>query len=582
MASNQTENRPAARRIGGFRSKLLLASAGAIAMAAITPAGANLTPAEIEAARNEGWRLAGEGRCAEAIPIFMRLGNSLSRALDYVEAANCAMQIEDSEAAVSALWEAIRRRDQLTPDQQVYALRSLGYQAEAQADWDRSLIGWDYAAQISNAASDRLMAARAARLSGRTGMATSRLLQIDPSGLQGDSLAAYYDERAQGMRETQPAAAAAYMQRAIAIDDQAWRRFDYALMLDAAGDTQGAIAGYRSALAADPSNADIQLSLAYALRRDEQNAEAGDLFAAIAPSRPDDASLREDMAYAYAAAGDNEAATAAFREVVDVLQRARPASTAEQEEVAAHLQRVRNEIRERERTLYGYAYATYRDEGAFGSPSNPQGAQSSIGGEINWRPGNLYSNGSGVTLYGRGYVGMEPGSFTLDEDSGQLAFGARWKPFRSTDFTIAAERLVALGDNARDDWAARASWGWSNGYDLDPNRDHWNYTSVYTDAAYLIDSEELYVYAQARQGRRFAVGENWAVTPYATVIAQYQDTPFGSDTRLEAGPGVELSRWMAWDEYAGYQQRVDFGLEYLFDIEGGDSDALMARVTWSY
>ena len=178
---------------------------------------------------------------------------------------------------------------------------------------------------------------------------------------------------------------------------------------------------------------------------------------------------------------------------------------------------------------------------------------------------------------------MEPGSVTLDTDSTQLGFGARWKPFAEADFNLSAERLVALGDTARDDWLLRASYGWTDGYDWNPVADSWNYTSLYADLAYIPgDDEYLGAYAQFRQGRRFRTGEGWAVTPYVTAVAQYSDDQFGSQDRFEVGPGVSFSRWFDSDDHHAYRRRVDFDVEYLFDVEGDGDDALIARMVFSF
>ena len=560
---------------GRFTRTAMLLGASAAALGWVTTAGADLTPEEIASARAHAFELNASGRCSEAIPIWEELGSVLGRASDYLDAANCAIDAGDSARAVSDLWEVVRRRDQLDTEQQLFALRSLGYQAEAEGDWDRSLIGWDYAAQLSDAPSDKLQAARAARLSGRTGDAQARLWQVRPGEFEGLQLAQYYDEQAQVLRESQPGMAAQYMARAIAIDDQTWRRFDHGLMLQSAGETRAAISEFRAVLAQEPANADVRLSLAYALRGIGGNAEAADHFGQVIALQPDNAGIREDQAYAYKDAGQEAEAAAAFIGVIDLLQA--------QGGDAEHLYRVRREVTELERRTSGFAYTSYRNEGvSLSGGLQDSVSSSSIGAEFTWRPDALYENGRGITLFARGYAGMEPGSYSLDADSGQLGFGARWKPFQSVDFNLSGERLVALGDNARDDWLLRASYGWTNGYDWRPEAASWNYTSVYADLAYIPgDNEYFGAYAQVRQGRRFRTAEGWTVTPYVTAVAQYSDDQFGSQDRFEAGPGISVSHWFDSDDYHAYRRRVDFDVEYLYDFDTG-GDALMARVVFSF
>jgi adsorption protein A len=564
------------RRRGRFTRMAMLLGASAAAISWVTAAGADLTPEEIASARDHAFQLNAQGRCSEAMPIWEELGSVLGRASDYLDAANCAIEAGDSARAVSNLWEVVRRRDQLDTDGQLFALRSLGYQAEAQGDWDRALIGWDYAAQLSDAPSDKLQAARAARLGGRTGDAQARLWQVGAGQFEGPRLAQYYDEQAQLLRESQPEMAAQYMARAIAIDDQAWRRFDHGLMLQAAGQPRAAISEFRAVLAAEPANADVRLSLAYALRAIGENAEAATQFGQVIALQPGNAGIREDQAYAFKDAGQEAEAAAAFIGVIDLLQA--------QGGDEAHLYRVRREVTELERRTSGFAYASYRNEGVSLSGGLQDSATySSLGAEFTWRPDALYENGTGITLFARGYAGMEPGTFSLDTDSAQLGMGARWKPFQQVDFNLSGERLVALGDTARDDWLLRASYGWTNGYDWRPDAASWNYTSIYADLAWIPgDNEYVGAYAQIRQGRRFRTAQGWTVTPYVTAVAQYSDDIYGSQDRFEAGPGVSVSHWFDEDDHHAWRRRVDFDVEYLFDLEGSGGDALMARVVFSF
>lgn len=573
--SEQSPRKPRLR----FTRKALIGGAALAAMTYASTAGASLTPEQVDAARNHAYSLNAQGRCVEAIPVWEELGRALSLAGDYLDAANCAMSTGDHVRAVTNLWEVVRRRDQLDTQQQVYALQSLGYQAEAIGDYDRALIGWDYAARVSDDSYDKLMAARAARMAGRQMNAQTRLMQLQADDFQGETLAMYYDEQSAVLRSSQPQAAAAYMRHAISIDDQAWRRFDHGLMLLETGDRRGAISEFRQALAMDPTDQDVPLSLAYALREEGENDEAAALFAEVIRHQPDNADLREDMGYALKDAGREDEAVTAFIGVIEAIERSGQA-----EAQAERLYRVRREVTELERDFTGFAYVTYRDEGVtLGNGIQQNNAYSSIGGEIAWRPDGLYENGRGISLFARGNAALEPGSFSLQEDTTQLGVGVRWKPFQEQNFTLSAERLIAAGDLARDDWLLRASYGWTNGYDWEPVRDNWNYTSLYADVAYIPgDDEYLGAYAQFRQGRRFKTGEGWAVTPYATVIAQYYDDQFGSDERVEAGVGVSVSRWFDQDDHHAYRRRVDFDVEYLHGVDGSNDSAIMGRVVFSF
>lgn len=555
---------------------LLLATSALIFGLAAWPAGAELDPAELEALRIRAVELANSNRCGEALPMLESVANSSRSAIDWMVAAECAVQEGQSERAADAYWQAVTYRDQLPEAQALNAMRGLGYQSEAAGQTTRALIGWEAASRLSGLASDRLMAARAARLDNRPGQAMARLNAIDPGELHGPSLALFYEEKARSMADAQPDAAAAYYERAVAVEDAPYRQYELGLLYDRLDRPVEARRAFDAALAGDPDNVTIVLSAAYAARRGGQDARAAELFRRALRLDPSRNEVREDLGYALIAAGDRQGAAGAFRAAID-----NGAGQGEADET--HLYRLRREIEQLERSTYGYAFAGYRSEQAIPNPLQQGASETQIGAEAGWRPDALRDLGGGVTIYGRGYVSTEPGTFDLNEDTLQFGAGARWRPFRDHDFNVSAERLIAGGDLARDAWLLRASYGWTDGYDWNPSRDSWNYTALYADVSYIPDSPEfLSAYASARQGRRFRIADRWAVTPYVVAVAQATDDSFTTRERFEAGPGVSFSYWFDEDRYTAPRQRVDFELEYRESLAGDGDDAVIGRVVWSF
>ncbi|MCF8878604.1 tetratricopeptide repeat protein [Hyphobacterium sp. SN044] len=556
--------------------RLLLATSALIFGLAAWPAGAELDPAELEALRIRAVELANSNRCGEALPMLESVANSSRSAIDWMVAAECAVQEGQSERAADAYWQAVTYRDQLPEAQALNAMRGLGYQSEAARQTTRALIGWEAASRLSGLASDRLMAARAARLDNRPGQAMARLNAIDPNDLNDAPLALYFEEKARSMADAQPDAAALYWERAVAIEDAPYRQYELGLLYDRLDRPVEARRAFDAALAGDPDNVTIVLSAAYAARRGGQDARAAELFRRALRLDPSRNEVREDLGYALIAAGDRQGAAGAFRAAID-----NGAGQGEADET--HLYRLRREIEQLERSTYGYAFAGYRSEQAIPNPLQQGASETQIGAEAGWRPDALRDLGGGVTIYGRGYVSTEPGTFDLNEDTLQFGAGARWRPFRDHDFNVSAERLIAGGDLARDAWLLRASYGWTDGYDWNPSRDSWNYTALYADVSYIPDSPEfLSAYASARQGRRFRIADRWAVTPYVVAVAQATDDSFTTRERFEAGPGVSFSYWFDEDRYTAPRKRVDFELEYRESLAGDGDDAVIGRVVWSF
>lgn len=497
----------------------------------------------------------------------------------WMMAGDCAVALGDPATALEAYLYA-HTIGEMSSDETLYGLRSIGFQAEAAGDFDRARWAWGEAASLSGTPSDALRAARALRLAGQEGAARARLATLNEGGLQGAELALFYEERARSIAGEQPREAALWMDRAIAIEPAAFRHFEKGLWLEQAGDSPGALAAFEAARASNPDSRDITLATAYAYRRAGRHADAAILFADMAGREQLNLTVREEEGYARSAAGQRSAAAGAFRDAID---RHHEAGTPAGDPM--RLYRLRREVETLERNFYATGYLTWRDDAALGGFTLPeQGSfESQVGLEAGWRPESLYRAGRGLTLYGRAFQSLDPGSLSFTDETLQFGLGARWKPFASHDFNLAAERLIAGGDLARDAWLLRASYGWTQGGDWNPVADRWTYTSLYGDLAWIPDDPEFRsAYASVRHGMRFRTGEGWAVTPYLTAVGQISDDSLITRERLEAGAGVMVSRWFGEDRYRAYRHRVDFELEYRAGTGDTPDQSVIGRVVVSF
>ncbi|GJL96645.1 MAG: hypothetical protein DHS20C06_04620 [Hyphobacterium sp.] len=566
-----------------YRPRLILASTVSltvVSFAVSADADGDMRPIEVRRAE-VGAMVAASG-CEYALPLLGVIADESRRALDYIAQAECALETGDSIAAADSFWQAVIYRHQLTDDQKVYVYRSLGYQAESAGQTSRSWIAWNEAAQLTGEALDELMVARAARIDGRVQAGVARLQRIEMTQLHGAPLALYYEERALSMADNQPAAAAMYLARAIDIEDRPYRRFQRGLYLQQAGDDRGALSEFRYALQGDPENIDILLSTAYAAQRAGDSSLAVCLFERVVERAPSRSEVREDYAYALLQSDREADAAGEFRTVI-LNGTVRNGETIEARD--ERIYRLRRQVEQLERQTYGFAFASYRD-GSTGNGLNlPETGpnETQMGGEFGWRPDALNTQNTGLTLFGRGYVSADPGIITLNEETLQLGVGARWKPLAGHDFYLAGERLIAGGDQARDAWLLRASYGWSDGLDWSPNETDWNYSTVFADVAYIPDNPEfLSAYAAVRQGRRIRTGERWTVTPYVTAVGQWSDDTFQTRERLEVGPGVVFSHWFDETETSAPRQRLDMEMEYRFGVGDTDDQAFIARAVWHF
>lgn len=566
-----------------LRPRLLLASTASLtAISFAVSAGADEDPRTFDQRRADARELLAQAGCETALPTLNTVAASAQHALDYIAAAECAVETGDAAQASEAFWQAVIFRHQLDEAQRTYVFRSLGYQAEAAGEFSRAAIGWNEAAGITGDPFDELMAARAARLDGRPQSGAARLQQIDMVALSGSDLALYYEERALVLADTQPDAAAMYLARAIEMEDRPYRRFQRGLLLQQAGQERAALAEFSRALEGDPRNADILLSTAYSAQRVGDADLAADLFQRVLVIDPHRNTVREDLGYALMQVDREEEAAAAFRTAI-LDPSPRDGETADARD--QRIYRLRRQVEQLERSTYGFVFASYRDVSAPVAINLPETGpnETQVGGEFGWRPDAFNTQNTGLTLFGRGYVSADPGSITLNDSTLQLGLGARWKPLTGHDFYLSGERMIAGGDQARDAWLLRASYGWADGLDWNPNEADWNYTTVFADLAYIPDDPQfLSAYASIRQGRRFRTGERWTFTPYVTGVAQWSDDTFQTRERLEVGPGVVFSHWFDESETSAPAQRLDLEMEYRFGVGDTDDQAFIARAVWHF
>jgi tetratricopeptide (TPR) repeat protein len=227
------------------------------------------------ALRERAYALAGNGQCQAAISAFVELARNGGTARDWLAAATCAIETGDHDRAVTALQAVLAERHTLTIDEQLFALRSYAYRAEAAGDWTGTREAWRDAAALSGASQDQLMAARGARLAGNNHVAQSELAALHPGALTPQFAAIWHDEQAgHARRAGRNREALAHIDQAIAAEDTPWRRYDQGVVMAALGMHRSAGHALERAHEGAPDNADILVSLAYARRASGEPAAA--------------------------------------------------------------------------------------------------------------------------------------------------------------------------------------------------------------------------------------------------------------------------------------------------------------------
>jgi predicted Zn-dependent protease len=133
--------------------------------------------------------------------------------------------------------------------------------------------------------------------------------------------AEYHDELARDQDALgQPAEARRELERAVALEPTAERRFRLGQLAEHLGDREEAQRQLEAAVAAEPANIEYKTALAYILRNNGDLAGAAELMSGVLAAQPDRYALHQDLGYTYLGLGENEKAIDQFKWSLDNQQ----------------------------------------------------------------------------------------------------------------------------------------------------------------------------------------------------------------------------------------------------------------------
>jgi hypothetical protein len=221
-------------------------------------------------------------------------------------------------------------------------------------------------------------------------------------------------------------------------------------------------------------------------------------------------------------------------------------------------------------------YQSYRPNAGSGGTAvvpglvSAGGIPSQGGAELVYQPPGIgYRNGRTLRFFGRALWSNRPESLRLDSESVQGGAGIQYKPLGDANLYLSVERLIPIGARAQGNWLLRASWGYSDGYDIRPDQDSWSQTILYADASYLAQHEQSRsLYLEARHGRVTKIGDALMLTPHLTVAARGQRPDPTKVSYVEAGAGVSIKYLFNRTPYAAPRSSVDLVLQYRKQVAG--------------
>lgn len=167
-----------------------------------------------------------------------------------------------------------------------------------------------------------------------------------------------------------------------------------------------------------------------------------------------------------------------------------------------------------------------------------------------------------VEVFGRLYAGSGLDGAASAETQ-QAAVGLNWRPLPGIPVTLSAERLIAIGAFARNDWSFRLSGG---------HVERWRGITLegYGEAGVIGTRPDWFVGGQATATRPIALPLGLELSPGAGVWGATQTAGGLGSSRLDIGPTLKLR--------GGRKLPVMLSADYRFQVSGnalpGDSAAI--------
>lgn len=536
------------------------------------------------------------GNCREALRAF-HIARSLGA--DYntdIYASFCYTELGQKGLALHYTRIAIARGAADMPATQRYSmLAAIGFLYSETQQYRLAAKAWRAAVRIAPDPILTLRLARVERLSGEIERATEHLNSLENVDLPPTLRADYYDEIAelemlQGDSET----ALAAIDNAIALIPSNDRLFRRGLLLNELGDLDGAIESLEDAATAD--NYTILAALGYAYNAAGRDLEAEHLLETVVREQPDRLAPYTDLAYINKRSMLNDQASRWFELAID-NEPLYPIDEDEKLELEQRIWDFRRENQTLNNTHDFSAYTIVRSEFKDSQRLDPTGSSTFIsqgGMEYAYRFDDFdwfddyplgFRDGETLHAFARTFWGYEDDSLVIDRDTIQGGVGLRWKPIADKSFYLSSERLFRIGEEARNDWLLRASYGWDTGYDIEPVEDDWTFATIYTDAAYIPGPEWVaFLTAEGRYGHSFKYRRQTVITPHLMAGVYHTRDDTSRQTVFETGPGISIKYWFDDTKYEAYRSAAEAIVQYRagFEDNGDFSHGIVATILVSF
>ena len=347
----------------------------------------------------------------------------------------------------------------------------------------------------------------------------------------------------------------------------------------AAGDRAGAAEAAATAADAAPHDPQRQAQSGYTLLRLGEPAAAAERFESALSEAPDRLGVRQDLPRALVLAGEWPAARRAYAEAIDrTAAHANGVGGSRADLEALHDLRRENLAATRAFT-FELLESLCTPGGAAGCrlsrPTVERLGSAGIGAAtVAWTP-HLPGDPDPyrIAVYGRLLWANDPGTVSLRDRSVQGGFGIRVRPVAGLPVFLWAERMVAIGEQAQDNWMLRVTAGWETGavwraFGTDDWRRGWRpYTFIYGDLAKLLarDRDWLGV-LEARVGGSLQPHEQAMLVPYAFLRGELDNARSGEANSVQVGLGLSARLRTTHHDLYGYLAEPELFARVVQDV----------------
>lgn len=329
-------------------------------------------------------------------------------------------------------------------------------------------------------------------------------------------------------------------------------------------DLDGAAHAFRQALLLTPGDTALLRRLGYteAARLDWR---ASVTALSQAAKEDGDVRLYQDIGYASLNADDRAGASHWFRRALD------DGKTLSRPETL----RLKQQVEWLENRVSLTLSSALRQNAVDGTRLNPlerSVLQSQGGLEVSVIPKGLGGQTARyAALTARMLWSYQPHDLAIAKRSWQAGVGLSIKPLAHDNLVLTAERLIAVGADARDDWMLRAAYSWSTGQDQPFQADPHLYPGArFYAGGGVIDPAhpDWLASADLQLGATWWGSERFSLWPHMVLAGNWQEDRYGHVTLVEGGPGITGT--VAFDEgrYRAFKGALDLTLEYRFKLAG--------------